>query len=66
MRLCLTVTMYVAYLEKGYNPQNPHEFSSEFEKRIQDLIDRKMPGRLNALRRFIKRLSHYLRVPKRQ
>ena len=58
--------IYVAHLEKGYNPQNQHEFSPEFEKRMQDLIDGKVPRRLNALRRFIKRLPHYLRVPKRQ
>ena len=58
--------IYVAHLEEGYDPQNQHEFSLEFEKRIQDLIDGKMPGRLNALRRFIKRLLHHLRVPKRQ
>ena len=58
--------IYVAHLEEGYDPQNQHEFSPEFEKRIQDLIDGKMPGRLNALRRFIKRLLHHLRVPKRQ
>lgn len=58
--------IYVAHLEKGYDPQNQHEFSPEFEKRIQDLKDGKMPGRLNALHRFIKRLPHHLRVPKRQ
>ena len=37
--------IYVAHLEKGYNPHNQHEFSPEFEKCIQDLKDRKMPGR---------------------
>ena len=37
--------IYVAHLEKDYDPQNQHEFSPEFEKRIQDLKDRKMPGR---------------------
>ena len=58
--------IYVAHLGKGYNPHNQHEFSPEFEKRIQDLKDGKKPGRLNALRRFIKRLLHHLRVPKRQ
>ena len=58
--------IYVARLEKGYDPQNQHEFSPEFEKRIQDLKDGKMPGRWNALRRFIKRLLYHLRVPKRQ
>lgn len=29
--------IYVSYLEKGYDPQNKHEFSPEFEKHIQDL-----------------------------
>ena len=58
--------IYVAHLEEDYDPQKQYEIPPEFEKRIQDLIDGKMPGRLNALRRFIKRLSHYLRVPKRQ
>ena len=37
--------IHVAHLEKDYDPQNQHEFSPEFEKRIQDLKDRKMPGR---------------------
>ena len=55
-----------AYYERDQDPQKQYEIPPEFEKRIQDLIDGKMPGRLNALRRFIKRLSHYLRVPKRQ
>lgn len=55
-----------AYYKRDYDPQKQYEIPPEFEKRIQDLIDGKMPGRLNALRRFIKRLSHYLRVPKRQ
>ena len=58
--------IYTAHLEKGYDPQNQHEFSPEFEKRMQDLIDGKVPRRLNALRRFIKRLPHHLRIPKRQ
>ena len=58
--------IYVAHLEKGYDPQNQHEFSPEFEKRIQDLKYGKLPGRLNAFRCFIKRLPHHLRVPKRQ
>lgn len=30
--------IYVACLEKGYDPQNQHEFSPEFEKSIQDII----------------------------
>ena len=47
--------IYVAYLEKGYNPQNKHEFSPEFEKHIQDLKNEKSPDRLNILRRFIKK-----------
>ena len=46
--------IYVAHLEKGYDPQTQHEFSPEFEKRIQDLIDGKVPGHLNAFRRFFK------------
>jgi len=58
--------IYVAHLEKDYDPQTRHEFSPEFEKRIQDLKDGKMSGRRNAFRRFIKRLPHHLRVPKRQ
>ena len=44
-----------AYYERDYDPQKQYEIPPEFEKRIQDLIDGKMPGRLNALRRFIKR-----------
>ena len=55
-----------AYYERDYDPQEQYPIPSEFEDRIQDLIDGKMPGRLNALRRFIKRLPHHLRVPKRQ
>ena len=58
--------IYVMHLEKGYDPQNRHEFSPEFEKFIQDLKDGKLPERLNAFRRFIKRLPHRLYVPKRQ
>ena len=58
--------IYVAHLEKGCDSQNQHEFSPEFEKRIQDLKDRKMPDRWDTFRRFIKRLLHHLRVPKRQ
>lgn len=58
--------IYVAHLEKDYNPQTRHKFSPEFEKRIQDLKDGKMPGRWKAFHRFIKRLPHHLRVPKRQ
>ena len=56
----------VAYYEKGYDPQNQPVPPPEFEKRIQDLKDGKMPGFSNAIRRFIKRLSRRLFVPKRQ
>ena len=55
----------VAYYEKGYDPQNQPVPPPEFEKRIQDLKDGKMPGFSNAIR-FIKRLSRRLFVPKRQ
>ena len=55
-----------AYYESNYDPQKQYAIPPEFEKHIQDLKDGKMPGRWNALRRFIKRLPHYLRVPKRQ
>ena len=58
--------IYVAHLEKDYDPHNQHEFSPEFEKRIQDLKDGKKPEHLNEFHRFIKRLPHHLRVPKRQ
>ena len=58
--------IYVAHLEEGYDPQNQHEFSPEFEKRIQDLKNGKKPGHLNVFHRFIKRLLHHLRIPKRQ
>ena len=47
--------IYVSYLEKGYDPQNKHEFSPEFKKHIQDLKNEKSPDRLNILRRFIKK-----------
>ena len=47
--------IYVAYLEKGYDPQNKHKFSPEFEKNIQALKNEKRPGRLNALHHFIKK-----------
>ena len=47
--------IYVSYLEKGYNPQNKHEFSPEFEKHIQDLKNKKRPNRLNIFHRFIKK-----------
>ena len=56
----------VAYYEKGYDPQNQPEPPPEFEKRIQDLKDGKMPGFSNAILRFITRLSRRLFVPKRQ
>lgn len=55
-----------AYYERDYDPQKQYPIPPEFEKRIQDLIGGKMPGCLNAFRRFIKRLLHHLRVPKRQ
>ena len=47
--------IYVAYLEKGYDPQNKHEFSPEFEKHIQDLKNGKRSGLPNILHRFIKK-----------
>ena len=47
--------IYVSYLEKGYDPQNKHEFSPEFEKHIQDLKNKKRPNRLNIFHRFIKK-----------
>lgn len=47
--------IYVSYLEKGYDPQNKHEFSPEFEKHIQDLKNEKRPSHLNILRQFIKK-----------
>ena len=47
--------IYASYLEKGYNPQNKHEFSPEFEKNIQALKNKKRPGRPNVLHRFIKK-----------
>ena len=56
--------IYVAYLEKGYDPQNQHEFSPEFEKSIQDIITGKIP-RLSPFRRLINNLRCLL-VPKRQ
>lgn len=56
--------IYVAYLEKGYDPQNQHEFSPEFEKSIQDIITGKSP-RLSPFRRLINNLRCLL-VPKRQ
>ena len=55
-----------AYYERDYDPQKQYAIPPEFEKRIQDLIDGKMPGGLNVFRRFIERLPHHLRVPKRQ
>lgn len=58
--------IYVAHLEKRYDPQTQHEFSPEFETRIQDLKGGKILGHWNAFRRFIKRLLHHLCVPKRQ
>ena len=56
----------VAYYEKGYDPQKHLEPPPEFEKRIQDLKNGKMPGLANAIHRFIKRLFRHLFVPKRQ
>ena len=56
----------VAYYEKDYDPQKQPKPPPEFEKRIQDLKDGKMPGFSNAIRRFIKRLFCHLFVPKRQ
>ena len=47
--------IYVSYLEKGYDPQNKHEFSPEFEKHIQDLKNKKRLDRLNIFHRFIKK-----------
>lgn len=47
--------IYVAYLEKGYDPQNKHKFSPEFEKNIQALKTEKRPGRPNVPHRFIKK-----------
>ena len=47
--------IYVSYLEKGYDPQNKHEFSPKFEKHIQDLKNGKRPDLPNILRRFIKK-----------
>ena len=47
--------IYVAYLEKGYDPQNKHEFSPEFEKHIQDLKNGKRPNFPDILHRFIKK-----------
>ena len=47
--------IYVAYLEKDYDPQNKHEFSPEFEKNIQDLKNGKRPDLPNILHRFIKK-----------
>ena len=47
--------IYVSYLEKGYDPQNKHKFSPEFEKNIQDLKNKKRPNRLNIFHRFIKK-----------
>ena len=31
--------IYTEWLEKGYDPQNRHEFSPEFEKRIRDIVE---------------------------
>jgi len=56
----------VVYYEKDYDPQKQPKPPPEFEKRIQDLKDGKMPGVSNAIRRFIKRLFRHLFVPKRQ
>ena len=47
--------IYVAYLEKGYDPQNKHEFSPEFEKHIQDLKNGTRSDLPNILHRFIKK-----------
>ena len=47
--------IYVAYLEKGYDPQNKHKFSPEFEKHIQDLKNGKRSDLPNILHRFIKK-----------
>jgi len=56
----------VAYYEQGYDPENHPEPPPEFEKRIQNLKDGKMPGLANTIHRFIKRLFRHLLVPKRQ
>ena len=29
--------IYVSYLERGYNPENQHEFSLQFKKKIRKL-----------------------------
>ena len=29
--------IYVSYLERGYNPENQHEFSLQFKKKIKKL-----------------------------
>lgn len=29
--------IYVSYLERGYTPENQHEFSLQFEKKIKKL-----------------------------
>lgn len=56
--------IYVEFLVKGYDPQNQHEFSPEFEKSIQDIIAGKSP-RSTPFRRLINSLR-CLFVPKRQ
>lgn len=34
--------LIAAYYERGYDPQKQPEFSPEFEKRMQDIIDGKL------------------------
>lgn len=56
----------VAYYEQGYDPENHPKPPPEFEKRIQNLKDGKMPGLSNSIRCFSKRLIRHLFIPKRQ
>ena len=53
--------IYVSYLERGYNPENQHEFSLQFKKKIKKLkrkadhpVFYQVPSRF--MRKFICRL----------